>query len=340
MLIELKVVFLLLVSLTWSAAAADLVVHGDWRYYEPHEGVQFDESTSSILLDIESIRSRHAIKHLIGIDFATNDEPEHVFIVRENESLLERIDSFIDSFTQTGFFINLSPSPMPASQSERKKYQDFILSEVEREDVLRTRTREATRAAIEERQAAGLDLYIGVGETRCGVDDEWIETSVHALDLTYEGDFKTLFKKDEVSIFRAEHVLEHLTIPEAYVALVNMYRFLTPQGGRVRIAVPDYLADYEEVKKEPGYTAKRDRSDRHKVQFTVSSLTSLLLQAGFERVEAIEYFVLSEDGESSPSLISAEWDEGSGRIKRSSKGIGSACSIIIDAFKGKRNDHL
>lgn len=78
-------------------------------------------------------------------------------------------------------------------------------------------------------------VIIGAGKTNY---DGWISTQENELDLTNRADFVKMFSKEKPAAFLAEHVWEHMTLSDGYIAAKNCFDFLE-EGGYVRIAVPD-----------------------------------------------------------------------------------------------------
>ena len=160
----------------------------------------------------------------------------------------------------------------------------------------------------------------------------WLATDIEQLNILVLDDWEKYFKANSIDAILAEHVWEHLTLDEAYLAAKNCYQFLKPSG-YIRVAVPDGLhisLDYRN-KVKPGGTGAG--SDDHKVLYNYKSLSHVFETAGFA-VELIEYF--DEQG----IFHRTEWNSGNGLIHRSSrydernKGEQlNYTSIIIDAFK-------
>eukprot|EP00752_Nemacystus_decipiens_P012470 g11044.t1 len=86
-------------------------------------------------------------------------------------------------------------------------------------------------ATVGEYQDSGNDLH---HPSQFG----WLETDVNTLDVTDPSDFTYMLGAEGlVDAFVAEHVWEHLSLPDAHRATRNCERHLRP-GGRLRIAVP------------------------------------------------------------------------------------------------------
>ena len=80
-----------------------------------------------------------------------------------------------------------------------------------------------------------IKLLLGAGGTTL---EGFLSTDFPQLDICSQKSFKKFLQPDTVSIFLAEHVLEHLSLSEGSVAANNCFKFLKP-GGTFRIAVPD-----------------------------------------------------------------------------------------------------
>lgn len=160
----------------------------------------------------------------------------------------------------------------------------------------------------------------------------WIATDIEQLNILVSNDWGKYFKVNSIDAILAEHVWEHLTLDEAYVAAKNCNKFLKPNG-HIRVAVPDGFhisSDYIN-KVKPGGTGAG--SDDHKVLYNYKSLSHIFETAGFS-VELLEYF--DEQG----IFHRTDWNSGNGVIHRSSRydernkgGQLNYTSIIIDAFK-------
>jgi predicted SAM-dependent methyltransferase len=73
----------------------------------------------------------------------------------------------------------------------------------------------------------------------------WVSTDLRAdaappLDIRVESDWLRRFAPGSIDRIVCDHVLEHMTVPDARSALLNFKKFLRP-GGFARIAVPDAL---------------------------------------------------------------------------------------------------
>lgn len=166
-----------------------------------------------------------------------------------------------------------------------------------------------------------------------GVFDEgWIPTDRSNLDLLDNADWEMYFKPDSIDAMLAEHVLEHLTVEDASIALKNCFKYLK-KGGYFRIAVPDGChsdSKYIDQVKVGGFGLG---SDDHKVLYTYKTLKEILENAGF-MVNFLEHF--DEDGE----FHFVGWRPEQGKIHRSKyfdsrnhDGLLNYTSIIVDAYK-------
>jgi predicted SAM-dependent methyltransferase len=157
---------------------------------------------------------------------------------------------------------------------------------------------------------SGKPLRIDAGS--CGMCPQgWIETDIEFLNLLDPRDWSRFFSKDSIEAILAEHVWEHLTPTEGATAARRCFEYLAP-GGWLRIAVPDGMhpdpAYLEQVREGGTGFGAAD----HKVLYTHTSLSSMLIDAGFE-VDLLEYF--DEGG----SFHFGDWNPEDGMIRRSSR---------------------
>lgn len=160
----------------------------------------------------------------------------------------------------------------------------------------------------------------------------WIPTDIEYLNLLRPPDWQRFFSPNTLEAVLAEHVWEHLTLPEGAAGAKLCFKYLRP-GGWLRLAVPDGFnpdPDYRE-RVRPGGTGPG--ADDHKVLYTHESLGCLLTEAGF-RVELLEYF--DANGE----FHFSEWNPADGMIHRSRRfdernrhGHLGYTSLIVDARK-------
>lgn len=127
-------------------------------------------------------------------------------------------------------------------------------------------------------------IIVGAGNTK---EDGWISLQESALDITSPEHWLTYFRPNSLDAILAEHVWEHLTLPEGQQAAMNCYQFLK-YGGCLRIAVPDGLHT------DPRYIAwvapgTGFNGDDHKVLYNYRTLSELLARIGFT-VQLKEYF--------------------------------------------------
>lgn len=160
----------------------------------------------------------------------------------------------------------------------------------------------------------------------------WIPTDIDQLNIVSTTNWNNLFRIGSIDAMLAEHVLEHLDYNEAVIAAKNCYNYLRP-GGYLRIAVPDGnhpSPEYIDAVK-PGGTGSG--ADDHKVLYTITSLISLLQDAGFT-VDELEYF------DDNKMFIANKWSPDKGMIWRSfrydKRNVNQTpvfTSIIVDAVK-------
>ncbi len=176
------------------------------------------------------------------------------------------------------------------------------------------------------------DIKIVVGSS--GIYEKgWIPTEADFLDLLKSDSWKTYFKESSISTILAEHVWEHLSLEDGYIAAQTCFRFLKPNGGRLRLAVPDGFHPYEEYinyVKPGGHGAG---ADDHKLLYTYKIMSEMLVQAGF-KVTLLEYF--DEEG----IFHQNNWEKADGFIhrsfsfdKRNKDGKPNYTSLIVDAIK-------
>jgi predicted SAM-dependent methyltransferase len=176
-------------------------------------------------------------------------------------------------------------------------------------------------------------LVVGAGSTEYR---GWHSYQQRQLDLTKPDQWARRFRPGSVDAILAEHVFEHLTPLQAFIAARICYHYLKP-GGYLRIAVPDgFHPDrrYIEWVRPGGIWNPHD----HKILFNYWTLTSLLTKVGFG-VRLIEFW--DEKGR----LIANTWNPEQGNIRRSYHNVYSMIlsliigarytSLIVDAIKPK-----
>lgn len=173
-----------------------------------------------------------------------------------------------------------------------------------------------------------LKIVIGAG----GIYEEgWLPTEIDVLNLLRPKEWERLLSKNSIDAILAEHVWEHLTKEQGFLAATTCYSFLKT-GGYIRVAVPDGYhpeKNYIEHVKPGGVGAG---ADDHKVLYTYKSFSEIFEKAGF-KVKLLEFF--DEYGE----FHFLEWNEEDGKILRSQRfdernvSSLSYTSIIIDAIK-------
>jgi predicted SAM-dependent methyltransferase len=201
--------------------------------------------------------------------------------------------------------------------------------------------------SIKQRIANNGKVRIAVGEVDYKDNASWLDTTIQVLDITCRGDYEKLFGNAAVvSAFKAEHVLEHLTLSEVLVGLRLMNQYLIP-GGSLRIAVPtDLIAQcaYNGTSSdntnavETAVACKqavvdKDESEKHKLQFTVASLSTILKTCGYNDITVVEN--VEENGQFFTTVEEGVDQTERGNIHRSMFESSTPKSIIIDAFKDK-----
>jgi predicted SAM-dependent methyltransferase len=176
----------------------------------------------------------------------------------------------------------------------------------------------------------------------------WQSFERSQLDIRDRAQWARLFPPNSIDAVLSEHVLEHLTFDEAIATARNVFEFLTP-GGYWRIAVPDANNPdpvYQSMCRPDGVERQRfDFLNRlfygadepgHKVHYSLASLSSLLLSAGFQ-IQPLEFY------DDAGRFWRAPWSSDAGWIKRSSQSsfllfdsFFTGCwntSLIVDAIK-------
>lgn len=139
--------------------------------------------------------------------------------------------------------------------------------------------------------------------------DNWLPTNIETLNLLKRQSFDNLFQNKKVTRFLAEHVFEHISYENAFIALKNCYDYME-KGAAIRIAVPDGFhpnPDYINMVKPGGYGAG---AYDHKLLYDYKKIIDLLYRAGF-KVNLLEYY--DEEGK----FHFKEWKSEDGHIKRS-----------------------
>ena len=175
-----------------------------------------------------------------------------------------------------------------------------------------------------------LKVIVGAADTS---QRGWIATNQSCLDLLVKEDWNRLFGTRKIKTIVAEHVWEHLTYTDGVIAASHCYEQLE-QGGRLRIAVPDGNHSnpyYIQCVKPNGYGSG---SDDHKELYTYLTLERMISDAGFKKIEKIEYF--DEKGH----FFISNWSSEDGHIQRSKindarnwRGDNVYTSLIVDAIK-------
>jgi predicted SAM-dependent methyltransferase len=174
-------------------------------------------------------------------------------------------------------------------------------------------------------------LYVVVGAA--GIHDTgWIDTEIGYLNIIREKHWKRVFKENSIDALLAEHVWEHLTLEEGFLAARYCYKYLKP-GGYVRAAVPDGFHPNPKYIDYVKDLATDNGDQGHKILFNYITFSHLFEAVGF-KVRLLEYF------DSNHSFHFEDWSPAKGLIRRSkrfdSRNSGSQLnytSIILDAQK-------
>ena len=172
-------------------------------------------------------------------------------------------------------------------------------------------------------------IVVGAGGIKF---DGWVSIDYELLDLLDRPSFKRYWKEGSRTHILAEHVWEHLSLSDGYLAASNCFDFLQHKG-RLRIAVPDgFHPDKEYIDYvKPGGAGVG--SDDHKVLYNYTTLSKLLTSAGFD-TELLEYW------DDKGRFNAVDWKVDDGMIRRSIKydnrnknGKPNYTSLVIDAIK-------
>jgi len=179
-----------------------------------------------------------------------------------------------------------------------------------------------------------LKIIIGAGEQRY---DGWIATQKEDLDLVDPAMWAQIFGERQVDAFLCEHVWEHLTEEEGYLAAELCYHYLKP-GGYLRCAVPDgYFPNeaYQRVIQVGGPGSVDHPAADHKIVYTYERFCAVFTAAGFE-VDLLEYC------DANGRFHYNHWNPQAGMIYRSLRfdhrnrhGELNSVSLLLDAIKPK-----
>ncbi len=166
---------------------------------------------------------------------------------------------------------------------------------------------------------------------------DWISSDIDYLNLLNENHWLPYFEKNKIEALLAEHVWEHLSDEDATLATKICFKYLKPEGGYLRVAVPDGFSPdkkYIDYVKPGGNGAG---AHDHKVLYNYKTLSNIFEKAGFE-ISLLEYF--DEKG----IFHQNNWDPKDGQVCRSSEndkrnkdGKLNYTSLIIDAIKNEKN---
>ncbi len=178
-------------------------------------------------------------------------------------------------------------------------------------------------------QAKQVRVVLGAGPVE---SPGWIMTDADTLNVASRRDWKRVFARSRAEALMAEHVWEHLTLPEAARANQNCFRFLKP-GGRLRLAVPDGLHPDPKYREHVRPGGSGPGAEDHKVLYDFRLLSKLLTDAGF-RVTLLEYW------DQGGKFMFHEWSSAEGHVRRSKRydprnqdGSLTYTSLIVDAIK-------
>lgn len=160
----------------------------------------------------------------------------------------------------------------------------------------------------------------------------WAASEIDFLDLLKERDWQKFFTENSIEAILAEHVWEHLSKKESYLAAKRCYQYLKG-GGYLRVAVPDGLHPSQEYINAVKPRGKDSKIHKHKTLYTYQTFREIFEFAGF-KVRLLEYF--SENGK----FHFRKWNPKEGMVTRSSRfderntpSNLAYTSIILDAYK-------
>ena len=104
------------------------------------------------------------------------------------------------------------------------------------------------------------------------------------------------FSDDSIDLIYASHVLEHIPRTKTFRTILEWNRVLKP-GGKLRIGVPDFDATVKVYQRDGDYEnllnwiygGSEVSTNVHFRQFTFSGLKTLLIEAGFKRVQRYDW---------------------------------------------------
>lgn len=168
-------------------------------------------------------------------------------------------------------------------------------------------------------------------------DEGCIPTDIEYLYVLNNAHWEKYFRINHIDAILVEHVWEHLTLEEGFIAAQFCYQYLKP-GGYLRIAVPDGHNPCKNYIDQVKVEGIGEGEDDHKVLFNYVTLTNILEKAGFE-VDLLEYFDFNGN------FHFKDWDPDNGIIIRSRRfddrnknGNMKYSSLIIDALKKISNN--
>jgi len=177
-----------------------------------------------------------------------------------------------------------------------------------------------------------MKVILGAGPTQY---EGWTAMQESELDIRDERAWAALFTPGSIDALLAEHVWEHLSLPEGQAAARHCYQYLKP-GGYIRCAVPDGNFQnewYQNMIRVGGPGPADHPAATHRIVYDYRTFVEVFTQTGFV-VSLLEY--CDEDG----VFHYTYWNEGDGMIGRSyrfdTRNTGNKLgmvSIIVDAKK-------
>jgi predicted SAM-dependent methyltransferase len=172
-------------------------------------------------------------------------------------------------------------------------------------------------------------VIVGAGNT---FQAGWLSLKYRDLDIRYKSSWSRLFAPASIDALSMEHVLEHLTLPEARATARNVWEFLRREG-YWRIAVPDGFHSFGNYFNWVAPDSKGERflsmfrgadEPQHKLLWNYRTLSDFLTKHGFA-------VVLREWFDEQGYFHQTDWSDNEGKVWRR---YGSNWSSFLSAFIG------
>ena len=115
-----------------------------------------------------------------------------------------------------------------------------------------------------------------------------MSSKVGAIHLLIQNIGVNIFKICSLGAILSEHVWEHMSLDEGFIAAKHCFEYLQPMG-YVRVAVPHGYHSNPEYIELVKVIGSGDGADDHKVLFNYETMSSLSERAGFQ-VKLLEHF--------------------------------------------------